>query len=286
MLGQRIATATVLLAILAAVLIAANPWWFLLILSLTAAGATWEWLRLTLPQRFVPVVATLAALLLFLGTLGLAWCWLSANSTQGVAGYHGVIHALVSLVAGIWLFCAVPAVMRARVDKSPVSVGWSIFALLAMLATWSVLALFFLYRGTWFVLSLLVLVWVADMAAYFAGHAFGRHKLAPRVSQGKTIEGAVVGVLAAVIWVALSSLWPGSFGQALVARWTWALALPLAALLGIASIVGDLFESLLKRRAGRKDASGLLPGHGGIYDRIDAILPVAPLAWLMSGVLF
>jgi len=286
MLGQRIVTAVVLLAILAAALTAANPWWFLIILSLTAACATWEWLRLTLPPPLPPSVAILASLLIFLGTLGLAWLWLAAGVAERPASPHWVSHGLVPLVAIIWLFCAVPAVVRGRVDTPPASAGWSVFALLATCATWSVLALFFVQRGAWFTLSLLALVWAADTAAYFVGRAFGRHKLAPRVSQGKTIEGAIAGVLAAVLWVALSSEWPGSFGQALVARWSWTLALPMAALLGILSIAGDLFESLLKRRAGRKDASNLLPGHGGVYDRIDAILPVAPMALLMSGVLF
>ncbi|MOA35419.1 Phosphatidate cytidylyltransferase [compost metagenome] len=127
---------------------------------------------------------------------------------------------------------------------------------------------------------------MADIAAYFAGRAFGKRKLAPRVSPGKTIEGAIAGVLGAVVWIGLSSLWAGSFGHALVERWTFWLALPIAALLGVVSIVGDLFESLLKRRAGRKDSSTLLPGHGGVYDRIDAILPVAPFALILSGVLF
>ncbi|WP_195827812.1 phosphatidate cytidylyltransferase, partial [Bordetella pertussis] len=150
-----------------------------------------------------------------------------------------------------------------RADAPAASLGWTLFAIPAVLAAWSVLALM-----------------------YFAGRAFGKRKLAPRVSPGKTVAGAVAGVLGAVAWIALSSQWDGTYGQALVERWSWWLALPAAALLGVVSIVGDLFESLLKRRAGRKDSSALLPGHGGVYDRIDAILPVAPLALLMSGVLF
>ncbi|WP_195844167.1 phosphatidate cytidylyltransferase, partial [Bordetella pertussis] len=135
---------------------------------------------------------------------------------------------------------------RGRADAPAASLGWTLFAIPAVLAAWSVL----------------------------------------RVSPGKTVAGAVAGVLGAVAWIALSSQWDGTYGQALVERWSWWLALPAAALLGVVSIVGDLFESLLKRRAGRKDSSALLPGHGGVYDRIDAILPVAPLALLMSGVLF
>lgn len=155
----------------------------------------------------------------------------------------------------------------------------------AAFVAWAVLAQMYIARGAAFVVSLLALVWVADIAAYFAGRAFGKRKLAPRVSPGKTIAGAVAGVLGAVVWIGLSSLWDGTYGHALVARWSFWLALPLAAALGVLSIIGDLFESLLKRRAGRKDSSALLPGHGGVYDRIDAILPVAPFALILSGVL-
>lgn len=176
--------------------------------------------------------------------------------------------------------------MRGRSDAAPASLGWSLFSVPAAFVAWAVLAQWYMARGPVFVVSLLALVWVADIAAYFAGRAFGKRKLAPRVSPGKTVAGAVAGVLGAVIWIGLSSLWDGTYGHALVARWTFWLALPIAALLGVLSIIGDLFESLLKRRAGRKDSSALLPGHGGVYDRIDAILPVAPFALILSGVLF
>src|SRR5690606_27625772 len=192
---------------------------------------------------------------------------------------------LVPLVALAWLLGASTAVVRGRADAPPASVAWSLFSVPAVLAAWAVLALLFMARGGVFVVSLLALVWVADIAAYFAGRAFGKRKLAPKVSPGKTIAGAVAGILGAVAWVWLSSLWAGSFGQALIEHLSLPLALLAAVLLGAISIVGDLFESLLKRRAGRKDSSGLLPGHGGVYDRIDAILPVAPFALLLSGVL-
>ena len=91
----------------------------------------------------------------------------------------------------------------------------------AAFAAWAVLAQMFMARGAGFVVSLLALVWVADIAAYFAGRAFGKRKLAPRVSPGKTIEGAIAGVLGAVVWIGLSSLWSGSFGAALVERWSF-----------------------------------------------------------------
>jgi phosphatidate cytidylyltransferase len=153
-----------------------------------------------------------------------------------------------------------------------------------VVAAWTALVQLYLALGAWFLVSLMALIWCADIAAYFAGKAFGRHKLAPRVSPGKTWEGAVGGVVAATLWVFVSRWWPGSFGDVLASQWPlWGVAI-IAVLLAALSIVGDLFESLLKRRAGVKDSSQLLPGHGGVYDRIDALLPVAPIALLLSGV--
>lgn len=285
MLGQRIVTAVILLAILAAAMISANPWWFVALLALAAACANWEWLRLTLPQPPSPLISVGVAALLFAGMLALTSAWLTGDGT-GVSNPAWVLYYVVPAVAAVWLFGGVTAVVRGRSDAAPASLGWSVFSVPAAFAAWAVLAQMFMARGAGFVVSLLALVWVADIAAYFAGRAFGKRKLAPRVSPGKTVEGAIAGVLGAVVWIGLSSLWSGSFGAALVERWSFWLALPIAALLGVLSIVGDLFESLLKRRAGRKDSSTLLPGHGGVYDRIDAILPVAPFALLLSGVLF
>ncbi|CAB3883053.1 phosphatidate cytidylyltransferase [Achromobacter mucicolens] len=285
MLGQRIVTAVVLLAILAAAMASANPWWFVALLALAAACANWEWLRLTLPQPPSPLISIGVAVLLFAGMLVLTSAWLAGDRT-GAGDPGWVLRYLVPAVSVVWLFAGVAAVVRGRADAPPASLAWSVFSVPAAFAAWAVLAQMYVARGAVFVVSLLALVWVADIAAYFAGRAFGKRKLAPRVSPGKTIEGAIAGVLGAVVWIGLSSLWDGTFGHALVERWTFWLALPIAAVLGVLSIVGDLFESLLKRRAGRKDSSTLLPGHGGVYDRIDAILPVAPFALLLSGVLF
>ncbi|OAE63186.1 phosphatidate cytidylyltransferase [Achromobacter mucicolens] len=285
MLGQRIVTAVVLLAILAAAMASANPWWFVALLALAAACANWEWLRLTLPQPPSPLISIGVAVLLFAGMLVLTSAWLAGDRT-GAGDPGWVLRYLVPAVSAVWLFAGVTAVVRGRSDAPPASLAWSVFSVPAAFAAWAVLAQMYVARGAVFVVSLLALVWVADIAAYFAGRAFGKRKLAPRVSPGKTIEGAIAGVLGAVVWIGLSSLWDGTFGHALVERWTFWLALPIAAVLGVLSIVGDLFESLLKRRAGRKDSSTLLPGHGGVYDRIDAILPVAPFALLLSGVLF
>lgn len=284
MLVQRVITAVVLLAVLALTLSVGNPWWFMVLLAIGAACACWEWLRLTIAPSSSRVMSVGIALALLVVMLYASWAWLYGTPDNG-ALQAAVVRGLVPAVALIWLLGATAAVVRGRSDAPPASVPWSIFSVPAIFAAWSVLALTFMTRGAWFVVSLLALVWVADIAAYFAGRAFGKRKLAPKVSPGKTIAGAVAGVAGAVIWVWISSFWDGSFGQALIERLTLPLALLAAVLLGAISIVGDLFESLLKRRAGRKDSSGLLPGHGGVYDRIDAILPVAPFALLLSGVL-
>ena len=189
----------------------------------------------------------------------------------------------VALSAAIWLVVVPVVVVRGNASAPAVSLAWSVFGPVTLYATWAALAFMFLEHGAGYVLSLLVLVWVADIAAYFAGRALGRHKLAPRVSPGKTIEGAVAGVLGAVAWVLVSANWDSTFGASLVARWSWPGAAGLAAVLAAVSILGDLFESLLKRRAGVKDSSGLLPGHGGVYDRIDAVVAVVPVAALLVG---
>lgn len=119
-------------------------------------------------------------------------------------------------------------------------------------------------------LVVLVLVWVADIAAYFAGQAWGSHKLAPATSPGKTWEGAVAGLFGALAWAIIC----GSMAEKI----SWAPLLGSAALLASISIVGDLFESAAKRQAGMKDSGTLLPGHGGLLDRVDSALAVLPLA--------
>ena len=132
------------------------------------------------------------------------------------------------------------------------------------------------------------LVWVADIAAYAGGRAFGRHKLAPAISPGKTWEGVGTGMAGVVVlafaWLALDrsiGVDSPSLYSRLDARLGLAGLLPVVVFLAAFSVVGDLFESLVKRSAGAKDSSALLPGHGGVLDRVDALLPVFPLALAM-----
>jgi phosphatidate cytidylyltransferase len=142
-------------------------------------------------------------------------------------------------------------------------------------------------QGIGMLLSILLLVWVADVAAYFGGKALGKRKLAVNISPGKSWEGAISGALGvlllAVLW---NAWWPNPASPTLfthVFAWGWPLALLAVFVLTAMSVTGDLVESLVKRSAGMKDSSQLLPGHGGVLDRVDALLPVLPVAMMLMG---
>ncbi|MDQ2928840.1 MAG: phosphatidate cytidylyltransferase, partial [Pseudomonadota bacterium] len=144
--------------------------------------------------------------------------------------------------------------------------------------------------GLNFVLSLFCIVWAADISAYFGGRAFGRRKLAPAISPGKSWEGVWSGMLGAVV---VAAIWLGvdasgmvdspSFYQIVATRFSLIGVALVVVFLVAMSVVGDLVESLVKRSAGAKDSSSLLPGHGGILDRVDALLPVFPIAMALAS---
>jgi phosphatidate cytidylyltransferase len=189
--------------------------------------------------------------------------------------------ALVLALAGAG--CAPVAMLPYRDTQPPtVSLPLALAGIVALSGVW--VALVELQaRSPWLVLAAMAIVWIADTAAYFAGRAFGRRKLAPLVSPGKTWEG-VFGALAAVaVYAAAIAPFAHSAGYQgrgdAVALIAWiALALALA----LMSVLGDLYESWLKRQAGVKDSGTLLPGHGGILDRVDALLAAMPPAALAA----
>lgn len=226
------------------------------LIALLVAGAAHEWAglcRLSRPARAL-LVAVMAA-----GFVALF-----------LAGAHlpsfGLAAAFWLLVAPLWLARG----MHATRPYGLVAAGFIVLLPPA-------LAMTFLDAGR--LLGVLALVWVADSAAYFVGRAWGRRRLAPSISPGKTWEGAAGGLGGALLYAIICKRFFGEIG--------WAPYLAAAALLAALSIVGDLFESAAKRRAGVKDSGALLPGHGGILDRIDsatAVLPLAALLWaLMKG---
>lgn len=275
MLRQRILTAIVLLLIVAAAVIAPTPWPMLALLGLMVGCALWEWLRLVIDSAAVRWGGAVLAVLVLVP--------LSRLLSDGQPTLEAVFTSyLLPLAVLFWLTLAPVSVVRAQVPDACRPGMLALAGVLTLAATWYALAWVFLRHGAAALISLWALIWAADIAAYFTGRSLGRHKLAPRVSPGKTLEGAAGGILAATAWlVATAVWWPDSFGALLLARMGWVGLIVAGVMLAAWSILGDLFESLLKRRAGVKDSSQLLPGHGGVYDRIDAVLPVAPAAVLL-----
>lgn len=277
MLGQRVITAVTLLSLIAVLLLIPSKWPFLIFLSLTCALAAWEWSRLLWGRG--TRIPMFTGVMLFIVTVVQAFAWLKSGSED----YRLLLwSALISVCA--WFVCVGGALFRAQTQIRQGALFWSFFAALTLFATWACLVWLYLRSGAIFILTMLAVVWIADIVAYFAGRVLGRHKLAPRISPGKTVEGAMAGILGVVVWVICTAIyWPQSFGFDLAQRWGFIGAGLLAVLLAVFSICGDLFESLLKRRASMKDSSDLLPGHGGVYDRIDAVVAVVPLAFVLLG---
>jgi len=273
---QRVITAVALLLLLAIGLTVLAPWGFPLLALLFVAAGIFEWMKLLLLSRAVSgVIAFLAALAIAAFALKLPEDGLAYTVVLSIS-------ALVWIILLVWLLAtrSFPGVSAFR----PLYLAGGIF-----LPGACGIALFAAYRtGLVYMVSILALVWVADIAAYFSGRTFGRHKLAPLISPGKTIEGAVGGALAVVV-LGTAAACINALGDSFFAHLWQSVAWPVFAvivlLLVALSITGDLFESSLKRQAGVKDSSALLPGHGGILDRIDALLPVIPIAVLVGRLL-
>ncbi len=277
MLKTRIITAVVLLAVFFSALFGLSPLAWLVFATLVAAVAAWEWGAL-MAWSGSARVALGGALALVSAALAM---W--APAALGLAGELNV-HADAAWSLGrffyvpaavLWLV-VVPLWMRLRWPLPRGAVGVAVGALV-LLPTW--LALVQLRAvGAAALVAVMAVAWIADTGAYFVGRAFGRHKLAPSISPGKTWEGAVGGGAAVLAYgFALAPKLPPVLG----AR-PGLLALLIVAVT-LMSVVGDLFESLLKRQAGLKDSSHVLPGHGGVLDRIDSltsILPLSALIWL------
>ncbi len=254
MLRTRIATAAVLIALLLVVLWLPPVATVVALTGIVLAGA-WEWSAFL---REPPLAMRWSYVLVVAAALPLTW-WLSL-STGGTRA--------VLMVAVIWWIFALAWVIFAprRVAR------WSaaLAGLLALVPAW--LALMYvrlgMARGAEWTLFVLILVWVADIGAFFFGRRFGKKRLAPEVSPGKTWEGAIGGFAVSALVAVAGSGW---FHVAPV------VFVPLCLIAVAFSIVGDLTESLLKRFAGMKDSGTLFPGHGGVMDRIDSVTGAAPV---------
>ncbi len=269
MLRARVLTALVLLVLLGLLLFRAPATVWQGAILVTVLVASWEWAGLA---RFPG-----ASRLFYVLVTGALAGFLSWASTQDSAVLLKVLYAISILfwivLAPLWL------ARRWRVDSPALLAltGWVVilptgFALVSLRMA-----------GPWTLLMFMVVVWLSDTAAYFVGRAFGRRKLAPAVSPGKTWEGAAGAVVTVLLYAVLLMQWAGQ-GQEATGQIIRALStvwIPLLLVLTVLGIEGDLFESWIKRCAGVKDSGAILPGHGGVLDRIDALTATLPLVALL-----
>jgi phosphatidate cytidylyltransferase len=292
MLMRRVVTALALLSLLIPALLAPQAWIWASLSFAFVVLAAWEWLRLLEPSRSQSSV--------FFGLLILGFTLLFDLVYQDRRWLESLVSPVCFVAVLLWVV-VVPRSLSGRPGAAWLQ-AW--LAWILLLAAW--MALLELHRIDLILLfSGLALVWIADIAAYFVGKRFGRRKLAPNISPGKTQEGALgaclcvglvgMAVLALPVELGAHAL-PRRWYELLIALMNSSIALlivfGLLQLLVILSIIGDLYESQIKRIAGVKDSSNLLPGHGGVFDRIDALIPTLPaivlidrwLQWLVSGI--
>ena len=271
MLRSRVLTAVILLALFLLALFALPvSGWTVLVILLVLQGAS-EWARLA---RLTGREANLFWMLTLLMMLGLVWFDATHSSGQQTLP-HLLVYAVSAL---LWLIIVPTWLMTAWKVRHPLLMaltGW------AVLIPTGLAMLDLRVISPWLLLFVMGLVWVADISAYFAGRRFGKNKLAPSISPGKTWEGVAGAMLGVSLYVVLVWGYSPYFDRRevlpilLLASWWW---------VGLA-VIGDLFESAIKRQAGVKDSGTLLPGHGGLLDRIDALtstLPLAALALLLQ----
>jgi phosphatidate cytidylyltransferase len=265
MLTKRLVTALFLLAaFIAGLYWLPFAWWAAALLPLLAIGS-WEWSRLAAfghnPRLLFTGIVLASALLL------------------GFTGSHfdplfraNVDQLIYAASGAFWLFVAVPWLVLGWRGQASIAMG--VTGWIVLVPAWLALAQLQAHPGK--LLAVLGILWISDTAAYLAGSTWGKHKLAPHISPGKTWEGvagAAAGV--AVYYVALSIAIP---------EWSWWKGFGGAILfagVAVAGVLGDLFESWIKRQAGAKDSGTLLPGHGGVLDRIDSIAAGLPIAALL-----
>jgi phosphatidate cytidylyltransferase len=278
MLKQRVLTALVLLMVLLPALFYVRPEPFFVIAGVFIAAGGWEWARMNgSPMK----ASLLAGATCAVFCAGMWWSGLLVSALPRVWLVAGSIWVL----AGAWILKAgVPAWVNVA---RPLRL---VLGLAALCITWLAVAQARLV-GVNFLLSILALVWIADIGAYFFGRALGgrftRKKLAASISPGKSWEGVWGGMLGVMLMALIWRFADEAGGAAVPSLYTLLSARGLGFMLmavvfmAAMSVVGDLVESLVKRSAGVKDSSALLPGHGGVLDRVDALLPTLPLAMML-----
>lgn len=291
MLKTRLITAVILLAVFLPMIFCPGT---AHLLSLLVIGvltlAAWEWARLLkLAPKLRISYAALVGLLL--SCLALAPAQIKGSLQDVSPGFFSVggWWPILYWIAALFWGAVVPFIL---LRKPMLAEGlWRVFLLLVGFVVFAVGwdALMAAHQvGPTFLISVLLVVWLADSGAYFAGKRFGQHKLAPLISPGKTWEGVLGAWLLVLSSMAVVVGASRAFGVPPFAAYVssfsgWLGLLIILTLLVGAGVAGDLFESLMKRQAGLKDSSALLPGHGGILDRLDALLPMLTLAVGLYG---
>ncbi|WP_045223339.1 phosphatidate cytidylyltransferase [Methyloterricola oryzae] len=264
MLRNRVITALVLAPLIIVAILFLPAFWFAVVWGAVVAVASWEWADLAGLSTPVPRLLFVAACGAFMftgpqwGDFALDWLpWV-------VVAWWFVFSILVRRIPDKLLAWNYPTALK---------LGIGLFVLIA---SWILLVWVRANFGTMQVLYLLLLVWLADVAAYFAGKRFGLTKLSPEISPGKTVEGLYGALVAAALFAVAVGFYKG-LNPVLIAD--FALISVLAV---VVSVIGDLFESLAKRVRGVKDSGSLLPGHGGVLDRIDSLLAAVSVFYLGS----
>ena len=269
MLKTRLITAALLLTGLGLLLFLNSFFVFSLVITIFFAAAIWETLRLFGSPRLISGMVV----------------WLGMWSVVVFTGIFSEMTWLAMICVLIWVVRFIPLLTTGLPALESIKNRWLlIFYCLALSGAFLALLLLFQHSPL-YLLFVLAIVWLTDSSAYFFGKKYGRHKLAPAISPGKTWEGAIGGCATVLIFFALVSFFPGlsdTFSVHLYQKAGGVLWVILMILIVAISIIGDLFESQLKRRRGVKDSSQLLPGHGGVLDRIDALIPVLPMVVLLD----
>lgn len=296
MLVQRIITATVLVAIALTAIFMLSATNFSLFIAVIALLGAWEWLNLTGVDKWTSRILFLVALILpmlgvtywtaFLELLGETMEWPEIKEYSDALDYFVVVPVLFWLLAMMLIRQAAGELLKMNFGpRMQAFLGW-----LVLLSAWMFLSKLRAYYGIEWLSYFLILIWVADISAYFVGKKWGKDQLAPEVSPGKTIQGMYGALISAALCaLGLRAYYGFSAMVGEGAELTILIAIDLvilSVLTVLVSIYGDLFFSLAKRRKGVKDSGNLLPGHGGILDRVDSVIAAAPFffagVWLIG----
>jgi len=276
MLKQRVITAIILAAVFLSALFGLSLTYFTLFIGAVVLIGAWEWANLSSCAAWWQRTAYVIFIVLVL----MLTCWLIGFCTAEQQGFNlSVVKSLLIVAVAWW---ALALLLVQGYPSSAILWGHPalrlIMGVLVLVPTWLALVYVrFQPQGAWLVVMIAGIVAAADTGGYFTGRKFGKHKLAPSVSPGKTLEGFAGGVISNVLLAALVAYLSGSNFLVLLA-----IVIPTS----LFSVLGDLLESMVKRHAGVKDSGVILPGHGGILDRVDSITAAAPvfaLALLASG---